>query len=202
MCLEKRLYSSIYVAITVDLAEKNSRYETGSSLPRSVPCMRAEVCLHIGLCFRAKGLLFSFYSEDPRVVWSFSKPGSSWSGMSRFRSCSSAIVTSCPVPPLMRPPDILVELPLGQGKNQMQDIIIGRFVVPSLGRQWRRKGSRQCSLPCPAVVHKPFHAHDQFRKHRALGKTEGLGVYDCCSLEAGWIISPCIVWPELTMKFW
>ena len=52
MCLGRRLYSSMYAAITDGLVGENTRYETGSLLSRSVPRMRAEVCLHTGLCLR------------------------------------------------------------------------------------------------------------------------------------------------------
>ena len=110
MCLGRRLYSSVYAAITDGLVGENTRYETGSLLSRSVPRMRAEVCLHTGLCLRPKCLLFSPNSEDPRVVSSFSTASSSWSGVPRSRSCASATVTSCPAPRLMRPPDVLIEL--------------------------------------------------------------------------------------------
>ena len=59
MCLGRRLYSSMYAAITDGLVGENTRYETGSLLSRSVHRMRAEVCLHTGLCLRAKCLLYS-----------------------------------------------------------------------------------------------------------------------------------------------
>ena len=129
MCLGRRLYSSMYAAITDGLVGENTRCETGSLLSRSVPRMRAEVRLHTSLCLLAKCLLFSTNSEDPRVVSSFPTATSSWSGVPHSRSCASATVTSCPAPPLMRPPDVLIELPLDRGKNFVQDVIIGGFVV-------------------------------------------------------------------------
>ena len=74
MCIGRRLYSSMYAAIPNGLVGENTRYETGSLLSRSVSRMRTEVCLHTGWCLRAKCLLYSPNSEDPRVVSSFSTP--------------------------------------------------------------------------------------------------------------------------------
>ena len=97
MSLGRRLYSSMYAAIPNGLVGENTRYETGSLLSRSVPRMRAEVCLHTGLCLRAKCLLFSPNSEDPRVVSSFSTPAHCCRG--------------CPAPEAARRPQSHLVLP-------------------------------------------------------------------------------------------
>ena len=141
----RRLHSSMYAAITDGLVGENTRCGTGSLLSRSVPRMRVEVCLHTGLCLRAKCLLFSPNSEDPRVVSSFSHGQLMLSGVPHSRSSASGTVTSCPAQPLMRPPKVLIELPLDRGKNRVQRVVIGGSVVLLRRRRcfvretWRRR---------------------------------------------------------------
>ena len=199
MCLRRRLCSSVHAAITDCLVGENTRYETGSLLSRSVPRMRAEVCLHTGWCLRAECLLFC---PNSRVVSSLSTVSSSWSGMPRSRSCASAMVTSCPAPRLMRPPDVLIELPLDRGKKPgagCRDWRVGRsFEEATLLRQgdrWRRQDTRHWCPPRPAVVCMLFMLTTSSRSTGlwARGATEGVGVYDCCTLEAGWIIQSYVV---------
>ena len=101
----------------------------------------------------------------------------------------------------MRPPDVLIELPLDRGKNRVQGVVIGGFVVLLKRRRcfvretWRRQGTRYCCPLRPAVVYmlscsRPVPEARGFGQEKA---TEGVGVYDCCTLEAGWTIPSYVV---------
>ena len=175
----------MYAAITDGLVGENTRYETGSLLSRSVHRMRAEVCLHTSLCLRAKCLFFSSNSEDPRVVSSFSH--------------SQLVVVGCaPLQKLRVGHSHILSCPTldartrrfhraAAGSRQKpgagcRDRRIRRsFEEATLLRQGDMAPSGYEALLSTASSRRPHavHAHDEFTKHRALGKRRPLKASVC-----------------------